>query len=196
MQPADDHGRKGKRLREDAFFRHPAGILVAVSIVGAFAYSVAETMLLSETYAAGFPWLKVGAIALLGASAGLLVVRKVPLPGREKVALPILLGVAAGFAAYPGLLRINMLTDDDGLRSEAFRQAEDLRLVPLKENLPVIRAPRYDHYWRTFETGRIHEIEIRKGGLGFYQYDRAPIETAMLLEEIRRRLGGATIEVQ
>ena len=89
------------------------------------------------------------------------------------------LGCALAAALYPGLLRVNQLTDRGGLVSHRYALQADLSLKPVEDGLPVLRFPRYADYWAHFARGSLHEFALRRGGLGFYQVDMAPVNEDM-----------------
>jgi len=102
---------------------------------------------------------------------------KVPRP--ETLGLSLLLGITAGVALYPGLLRVNEATDDEGLRTYDYRLTEYVVFSPVDSNLPVLNFPKDADYWGQFKLGTTHRFELRKGGLGFYQVNMEPVHAKM-----------------
>ena len=154
--------------------------LIALTVFAALAsYTLTDLVKNTETYAAQPPY---GWFAFAGLLVAILVARslrkgKIPLP--ESVVLGVLLGTLFGASLYPGLLRINQLTDTTGLWSYRYRLQAGGSLTPLRVGPPVLTFPRFADYWTSFEVGSVHEFHLRKGGLGFYQIDMAPVNKAM-----------------
>jgi hypothetical protein len=154
--------------------------LVAIMLFSSLmAYGFTDFVINEETYAARPPY---GFFALLGVIVALIAARWMRagnVPYAERVGLAIVLGVTFGAALYPGLLRINQLTDRVGLESYLYQLQRDGSLAPLQAGPPDLIFPRYADYWSAFSVGSLHEFRLRKGGLGFYQVDMAPINEAM-----------------
>lgn len=101
-------------------------------------------------------------------------------PKLESIIVALLLGGSFGWALYPGLLRINQLTDTKGLQTYQYVLQKDSSLQAKDDStLPRLYFQRDLDYWLHFERGTIHEIELRKGGLDFYQINMAPIYADM-----------------
>jgi len=142
-------------------------------------YALVDFVLNEETYASQPPY---GFLVLLGVIVALIAgrwLRGGNVPNAERVGLAIVLGATFGVAFYPGLLRINQLTDGVGLQTYVYQLQRDGTLAPLQKGPPDLIFPRYADYWSAFSVGSLHEFRLRKGGLGFYQVDMAPINEAM-----------------
>ncbi len=142
-------------------------------------YGLVDFVLNEETYASQPPY---GLLVLLGVIVALIAgrwLRGANVPNAERVGLAIVLGAAFGAALYPGLLRINQLTDKAGLQTYVYQLQRGGTLAPLQKGPPDLIFPRYADYWSSFSVGSLHEFRLRKGGLGFYQVDMAPINEAM-----------------
>lgn len=143
------------------------------------AYGLADLVINEETYASQPPY---GFFAMLGVLAAVITgnwLRAREIPFAERMGLAIVLGATFGAALYPGMLRINQLTDRVGLETYLYQLQSNASLVPLQDGPPDLAFPRYADYWSSFATGSLHEFRLRKGGLGFYQIDMAPINAAM-----------------
>jgi hypothetical protein len=154
---------------------NPHSLAAVLLFFALIAYAGTDWILIEETYA-GRPFYTshVGAgLVMAGISAMWLLRTKVPTV--ESVSVAMLLGTAVGIALYPGLLRINQLTDPAGLRAYAYILQEDLSLRPADPALPACRFDDISEYWQQFEVGSVHTLHVRKGGLGFYQVDMAPV---------------------
>lgn len=120
-----------------------------------------------------------GLLALIGAFL-LMERHKVPTP--ENTVIALLLCAATVGAMYPGLRRLNQLTDSDGLQPYTYTFSETRLLIPQDTNLPrlaIAMGNRERDYWLQFKTGDSYEVLIRNGGLGFYQIDMSPIYSRM-----------------
>lgn len=130
----------------------------------------------SETYA-GEPPKEV--LAVIGTGVMVLAalwMRRSRVPLAESIVIAVLAGGAAGAAAYPAMLRLNALTDTEGLKSYEYELAAGAELRPRTEGLPVLRFPKYSDYWAQQQKGSVHRFELRQGGLGFYQLNLVPIQ--------------------
>ena len=154
--------------------------LVAVALFAVLTvYGFADFLINEETYAARPPY---SFFALLGVLAALMAgrwLRGGNVPYAERMALALVLGVTFAAAFYPGLLRINQLTDRVGLQTYLYQLQRDGSLAPLQKGPPDLVFPRYADYWSSFSLGSLHEFRLRRGGLGFYQVDMAPTNEAM-----------------
>ena len=157
-----------------------ARTLIALTILAALAsYTLTDLVKNSETYATQPPY---GWFAFGGLLVAILVTHwlrngKIPLP--ESVVLGVLLGAIFGAALYPALLRVNQLTDAVGMGRYIYRLEADGSLAPLQAGPPTLSFPRFADYWASFKVGSVHEFNLRRGGLGFYQIDMAPVNKAM-----------------
>lgn len=154
--------------------------LVGLTIfIAVMAYGLTDLVLNKETYASQPPY---GFFALIGLLVAVVAGRWLSqgkIPPAERAGLAVVLGLTCGAAAYPGLLRINELTDTAGPRTYLYRLQADGSLAPVQEGLPALKFSRYADYWASFSIGSVHEFRLRKGGLDFYQIDMAPLNDAM-----------------
>lgn len=100
-------------------------------------------------------------------------------PKTEAVVLALLLGISTAAAAYPGTLRINAMTDTNGLQSFKYVRAANGDYRPLNADLPTLSFSDYPEYWAQFADGSEYQFQLRKGGLGFYQLNMKPVNDAM-----------------
>lgn len=154
--------------------------LIALALMSTLmTYGFTDFVINEETYAARPPY---GFFALLGVIAALSAghwMRAGNVPYAARVGIAIVLGATFGAALYPGLLRINQLTDQVGLQTYLYQLQRDGSLAPLQTGPPDLIFPRYADYWSAFSVGSLHEFRLRRGGLRFYQVDMAPINEAM-----------------
>lgn len=138
-------------------------------LAGLCFYCCLELVVRRETYATGssFLWfLGGGALLSMGVWVWLL---RAGIPATENAWLSGCIGMVAAFALYPGLLRLNQLTDMRGLQQHTYRLQTDLRLQPDDPRLPTLVFPRGRDYWASLTPGSVHTFAIRQGGFGFYQ---------------------------
>lgn len=153
--------------------RHATAAVALLAVIGV--YGAADLVLLDETYAGFFPWT---AWTVIGAIAAVLAFRWLSgakLPGVIAMGLALMMGLDVGFAMYPGLLRLNQFTDSAGMQAHPYVLREYVRLEPLEAELPVIEFELGREYWQQFKPGSPYTLHLRRGGLGFYQLDLAPV---------------------
>lgn len=166
---------------------HRHALVAAALVLFLLCYTVVDLALNEEIYAVDPPlvlYAVAGAIAVL---AGMLWLAAAGVPRAETLGLSLLLGGALGFALYPGVLRLNEATDDEGLRAYEYRLTQYVVFSPVDSNLPVLEFPKDEDYWRQFKLGTTHRFELRKGGLGFYQVNMQPVHARMREYFIRQR---------
>ncbi len=96
----------------------------------------------------------------------------------EIYGLAVLLGAVAGFAMIPGALRINQYVGDNPLVTydcRVIRDKDAIILQPLAPGIPPIRYFADNEYWVKFKKDDVYPVRIRKGILGFYQFDSSTI---------------------
>ncbi|MEJ2140758.1 MAG: hypothetical protein P8Y24_00085 [Gammaproteobacteria bacterium] len=143
-------------------------ILIFMLAMGS--YSLIDALLNMETYLVtpSLWWFVIGGVA--GSVFAFLKMSDNKIPLSNTIGVSVIFGVFAGIALYPGLLRINQLTDSYGLRSYEYQMKSDGVFRSNDPSLPEIRmAP--DKYWKSIKIGDKYSFRIRKGGLGFYQID-------------------------
>jgi hypothetical protein len=116
-----------------------------------------------------------GLLALL---PSYLLMERAQVPRTEKTVIALLFCLATVGALYPGLRRINQLTDTQGLHVYNYVFSETRLLLPDDKALPRLALasnPHHKAYWLQFKPGDRYAIALRKGGLGFYQINMSPI---------------------
>jgi hypothetical protein len=159
----------------------------AMLVIALLCYAIVDLAANEEIYAVDPPLVLFavgGAIAVL---AGLLWFASAGVPRAETLGLSLLLGGAVGFAQYPGALRVNAATDSEGLRTYDYRLTSYVVFSPLDARVPELSFPGDADYWGQFKLGTVHPFSLRKGGLGFYQVDMAPVHTKMRDYFLRNR---------
>lgn len=134
------------------------------------AYGGLDLMFGPEQYVGNRPILLLAAIAALATLGAWLFARTGAAPVSVAVLVALLVGCSAGFAAYPGLLRVNAVLDPSGLQSVEYQRVEGSQFAPTRGTWPMLNFP--DHpYWTQLEGDPVRSVSIRKGGLGIVQVD-------------------------
>lgn len=140
------------------------------------AYGLIDGFIIADyAYVDTLPW---SLFFIIGVSAALLVFPLLwssELAKAEAVGLFLMVGLAGGLAAYPGALRINALTDDEGPRVIEYRLEPTGWLLADQPAIPALFAPINHDYWLAQESGSRWEIQLYRGGLDFWQYARKPL---------------------
>jgi multidrug transporter EmrE-like cation transporter len=154
---------------------HRHALVATVLALLLLGYAIVDIAISQESYAVDPPFVLFalgGAIAVL---VGMLWLASAGVPRAETLGLSLLLGGMVGLALYPGLLRLNEATDSEGLRDCEYRLTAYVVFSPVNSQLPVLEFDKDGQYWRQFALGTTHKFELRKGGLGFYQVNMAPV---------------------
>ena len=155
--------------------------LVVVALLGLLFYAALDTFYISEAYIYidslqwSF-WIIAGLITVL------LVKRWITdskIPRLVSIGLAVVAGISVGLALYPGLLRLNQLTDSNGSISHDYVLRDYVHLVPVHSGPPEITFSHYHDYWKQFQLGSVQKLYLRHGGLGFYQLDETPLHDAI-----------------
>ena len=165
---------------EFALESNPHSLIAVILLLTFLIYASVDSIINSETYIDKsfyqiYLWSGVVTSIIV---MGWQMIAKVP--KSESFAVGLFFGGALGVALYPGLLRINQLTDTQGLQTYQYVLQSDYSLKSLdNDELPRLFFKTDLDYWSHFEPDSIHEIELRKGGLEFYQINMAPIYADM-----------------
>jgi hypothetical protein len=162
-----------------ALERSRAALGALVLIFAFMTYAIVDWLLNTETYAVKPPvvlYAVAGSLALLACA---LTLAANGVPHAETWGVSIVLGAAFAAALYPGLLRVNQLTDREGLRAQQYRLGEYGLFQPLDPRLPDLVFLDYHDYWQQFPRGSQHEFLMRRGALDFFQVDMEPVHARM-----------------
>lgn len=159
---------------------HPRGKAVLVIFMMLFLYAVLDFGLGSERYVEFTPGIWMAIVAAVVGTASWLMVSKTAMNKETKLGLAMLTGFAAAGATYPGLLRINLYTNDLQPQTQIYElveRREDFKalngywavFIATDAKMPqlVLNDP-----WGYFEKrnlGSHYKFEMRRGILGFYQ---------------------------
>jgi hypothetical protein len=152
----------------------PAVRMVLLGAVILCLYAATDVVVNHETYATWLPLAYYIGPGLIAMGLGALGLRRAGVPVSESLGVALVLGVTVGLALYPGLLRLNAMTDSVGLRPYAYVLQADRSLRPVDPALPVLRFT--VDYWERSVAGSKHTLYLRQGKLGFYQVDMEPVE--------------------
>jgi hypothetical protein len=167
--------------------KNPHARIVLAMLALLFVYTLIDLVMGPESYIDDphqFTGLYVGAGIAAGVLGGLWLSRSA-LKRVEQYGLAILLGAVAGFAMIPGALRINEFIGGNPLVSydcRIIRDNDAIILQPLAPGIPPIKYFANNPYWAKFGKGAVYPVRIRKGILGFYQFDSDVITERMRLE--------------
>jgi hypothetical protein len=154
-------------------------LAATVLVIALLFYAVFDIAVYDESYAVEPPLVLFALGGAIAALAGMLWLASTGAPRAVTLGLALFIGGAAGFALYPGALRLNEATDSHGLRAYDYRLKEYAVFEPLDPALPNLDFSNYSDYWGQFKLGTTHQFELRKGGLGFYQVNMAPVRERM-----------------
>jgi hypothetical protein len=110
------------------------------------------------------------------------------LPAGEKTGLAFLIGVLVAVAMIPGALRINALTAPHGGARYEYRVMpgmDSIVLRPVVEGIPSINYFSKNRFWGKFGANDTYPVLVRKGILGFYQFD-----VSVIVDDIRKGEAG------
>lgn len=155
------------------------GCLLLMAALGLYAL-VDGVLLPGDRYAVAVPYLWLALTGLPVAIVAGARLTSASVPRIETAVLAVLLAMSTALAAWPGLLRINAYTDSDGPSRHAYTLDAEGMLQPAESGLPAIRRPIDAEFWQAQATGSRWELELRRGMLGFWQYNSRP-----LIETIR-----------
>jgi hypothetical protein len=168
-------------MRQTGFALESNRHTLAAAILGIslLVYGFVDIALYDESYAVDPPFVLFALGGALAALAGMLWLASVRAPRAETLGLALLLGGATGVALYPGTLRLNAATDSEGLHAYEYRLTRYSVFEPVDQRLPTLDFSEFSDYWGQFKLGTTHQFELRKGGLGFYQVNMAPVRERM-----------------
>lgn len=158
-----------------------------VAVMAIFAlgiYGFTDFIFVEEAYVAGYPKVVVFGLGVAVALVATLVLWRQKIKVLQAVGVGAMLGLAFGFAAVPGLLRVNALSDTAGPKAHTYILQAHTRLVSHEPNAPTVIFEHDRDYWSLFAVGSEHRLYLRRGGLGFQQVHLSP-----LYADMRLRLG-------
>lgn len=177
------HGDAGFDLAKNS--RTRAAMVV---LFGLLIYTIMDIPVITEMYVLEPPlwWFVTGGLFTLFI-AGIWLSEK-DIPVSHSWALGVLLGIVMAVALYPGLLRLNQLTDTRGLQVFEYQHTAPNRFEPVDYGLPILAMPS-DDYWRSLPYDKLTSFSLRRGALGFYQVDMEPVYKKMRQFYCKKRAG-------
>lgn len=187
-----DPGSAGKvSAMEFAVDKNPYTRAVVILFVALGLYIFIDGVLLHETYpsvpiAYEINWFIISLIAILGTTLWL---RSKEVPWGVCAGLGFILLFVLFPALYIGTLRANILTDSDGLKSYYYHVEIGKRftLVPENPELPDITYFNNGPFWHQFLSGELIKIELRRGGIGIWQFNLEKVYELMRDYDERER---------
>ena len=158
---------------------HPRTKVAVAVFLALLVYAAVDTFFLDETYVENFQWTTWTVAGLITVYLAQRWISDPKIPKMVSIGLAVMMGLGVAVALYPGLLRLNQLTDNEGLQPHEYILREYAELDPVEDGLPTVRFNYYSDYWCQFPLGSSHRLYLRRGGLGFYQLDQAPLADAM-----------------
>jgi hypothetical protein len=163
-----------------ALEKNPRSLAIVVLFFGFVLYAFLDGVFLGEEIYVGEVPLESFIVAgSAGAVASTLWLRGAKIPVAEVLIVSLLFGAAIGAAAYPGALRLNAMTDTEGLRTHEYVMQPNITFTAVEPGMPALSFPRHGDYWSQFKPGSKHVFELRRGGLGFYQLNFEPVQDRM-----------------
>ncbi|MCY0966504.1 hypothetical protein [Parathalassolituus penaei] len=177
----------GKVLPDEAsedfdLFSRPASVAALVLILVAAAYALVDGLLLNPLEALdwGYAMWGLPVLGLLVSLGGWFVLQKNRIPLRESMVLGMIGSICVSLAWLPAAKRLDEALASGPAQHYDYRLEENGRLVPVDENMPVIRFGNRKEYWQQFEIGSVHAFRFVHGPLGIWQLDHTE-----RLEDIR-----------
>ena len=157
----------------------PISITMAGFLFFAIFYYIVEVYFtLSEFYAGTPPYFYMVIAAFIAVIISYLMLLKTKFAIVEKITLAVFMGFAMAAVSYPLMLRVNEWTDAEGLQTYSYVKSCVVKWDSNRQNYQVPPL-KFDYalsdYWAQFEMGDTKDFELRKGGLGFYQLNMAPV---------------------
>lgn len=184
--PIEYPGQAATGLMFDLQSRPRTNVAMIV-FLGLLAYALIDTLYIDEIYVGEYPVVIWAGAGLIAGVVALRWITDPKIPRVVSIGLAAMLGLGTAAAFYPGLLRLNQLTDGTGLVAHEYVLREHVRLVPVASDLPEVTFTRYQDYWSQFPLGSSHRLYLRRGGLGFYQLDEAPVIEAVRAYHEKKR---------
>ncbi len=171
-------GGRNRRLRMQGYQldENPLALAAVILFLLLAGYAFVDGLITpAEGYISAPPY---GLFAAVGIGSALLagfLLLKGRVPRVEAMGVAVLLGVAAGFAMYPGFLRISYLSGDGVFALRTYVLAANTLLQPQDKSLPVFRGPLDTQYWADHMVGDQWKIYVRQGLLGVWSYRIKPL---------------------
>lgn len=173
IEPLIDDGPVVDPLRKS-----PAGWMLALSSIAAMTYALIAVTNQHDLYANQPPWIFIVATGGLAAYLAWEVVRRTNLGRDEKLMGVVATAAMFGLAAWAAAPRINAMTSN-GVQDVTYRYEGKGIFVPERIDAPTLDLSRYVRSLEPWKPGDQVVLHLRKGVLGFWQYDRDLAITAL-----------------
>lgn len=173
IEPLIDDGPVPDPLRKS-----PAGWMLALTSIAAMTYALIEVSNQHDLYANQPPWIFIAATGGLAAYLAWEVVRRTSLGRDEKLMGVVAAAAMFGLAAWAAAPRINAMTSN-GVQDVTYRYVGKGIFVPERNDAPTLDLSRYVRSLKPWKPGDLVVLHLRKGILGFWQYDRDLAITAL-----------------
>ena len=177
----------GTNVANFALEHNPRAAAAALAIVAVLIYAFADMVANSEAYLVRPPYWAFAGGGVLAAALVLPWLRRGQVPRAVAAGLAAMLALVVGIALFPFLLRVNQLTDTHGLQPHAYTFTPPGGFAAVDAHMPDIELTRFETYWEKLRPGTLRLFSIRRGGLGFYQIDLAPLYDEIRQHNNRRR---------
>jgi hypothetical protein len=155
---------------------HSATMVFTISLFVLLAYAIVDTFFVfSDVYIDSPPLNLFVSGGLVFAVVAFLVMHRAKIPMYIIISLALMNGVAFAAAMHPGLLRINQLTDNDGLREFTYIREANNIYSPEQPGTPAISMQQPYEYWAQFQPGSRYVFLLRRGQLGFWQLNESSL---------------------
>lgn len=140
-------------------------------------FAIDNSFLLSEFYAQTPSYFLFAFIGLIVGILSYSILKKSSLLPIETWIMTIMLGVTGALVAYPLILRINEWTSEEALHEYTYSYSSDGIWLSKLPDIPNVDINRLSFtYVSEFKKGDTYDFELRRGGLGFYQVNLAPMK--------------------
>jgi len=155
----------------------PATVAVAIIFFMFVLYFIIEQFFTAiEYYAEDAPYL----ILIIGwffvTAIVFIILRKVEPERKDTLSYALLAGFGMGLALYSFIPRINILTDEGGIKSYSYLLDTDYMWKANEPTLPELDLYlKSSRWWKQYKPGDTYIFNLRKGGLGIWQVNMEQI---------------------
>ena len=155
----------------------PATLGVAFVFMAFVGYFIVEHYFTAkEYYAEEPPYLAIFLVSLAGAWLVFTLLKRLEPGGANHAAFALLFSLGVGLATYSFIPRLNILTDNSGLREYVYTLNPEYVWQPASPALPDLHLYlKSSDWWRQFKPGDTYRFELRQGGLAIWQVNMSNI---------------------
>jgi len=155
---------------------HTFKIILLIGLL--ICYALVDLIANQETYIDGYPLVWIYSAGIISSIITGVWLIKRSVPKFTAWGLALMLGFISSATMYPALLRLNQLTDVQGLSDYEYRKTDTNTFKSVSGLLPEVTMQATE-YWNSVTYNESVMFSIRAGGLGFYQLDMAPVYSKM-----------------